>query len=73
MIYRKFNLLQLDNDIIAFEIKENNEVGNENLIIEGLIDFETLSKLEREKPFWKMQMEQLFEKILENILKIIDL
>ena len=41
MTFRRLNLLESDDDEVLFKMIENKEIGNKDLVIDGLIDIST--------------------------------
>lgn len=53
MVYNKLKVKILANDNIHTEIIRNNSYGDNNIVLEGLMDFSTFEILEQERPSWK--------------------
>ncbi|CAD8071952.1 unnamed protein product [Paramecium primaurelia] len=72
MVNKRLNIEYLENNLFNIEIKVAYNIGDNNQVLEGLIEQEQLQQFEKSKPIWKSQLDRLFDKILQNTESLID-
>ncbi|CAK86674.1 unnamed protein product (macronuclear) [Paramecium tetraurelia] len=72
MVNKQLIIQYMQNDLFLNEIKVAHSTGDNNKVLEGLIDQEQLQYLEISKPLWKSQIDILFEKVVQNVESLIN-
>ncbi|CAD8111081.1 unnamed protein product [Paramecium sonneborni] len=72
MVNRQLNIQYQQDGLFWNEITISNNAGDNNVVLEGLLEQEKLQFIENANPRWKQQLDILFEKILQNIEALIN-
>ncbi|CAD8099690.1 unnamed protein product [Paramecium sonneborni] len=72
MVYKKLSIQYQKDGLFCNEINIQQNTGDNNEVLEGLLQNEKLEQLEGLKPIWKEQLDTLFEKILQNVETLIN-
>ncbi|CAK90406.1 unnamed protein product (macronuclear) [Paramecium tetraurelia] len=72
MVNKKLSIQYLENGLFCNEISIAGNTGDNNEVLEGLLEQDQIQSIENSKPVWKQSMDNLFDQILSNVQDVIN-
>ncbi|CAD8177084.1 unnamed protein product [Paramecium octaurelia] len=72
MVNKKLSIQYVENGLFCNEISIADNIGDNNEVLEGLLELDQIQSIENSKPAWKQQIDDLFEQILSNVQSLIN-